>query len=745
MDLKHRIGSSLVLDLKLSHKGLLIAFLPLAFAVIFMVTISYLLWQAQNEAEKEFRARAIYQDASECVKSMFEIFGNFTLSSKLRDPEALPAFHQRMDECEQQIRQMRKRCLYNSVLVKLADKLLEYQAECKQFGEETMALKSIGGHRASPLRTLELKGKAVDILRGFRLCTAAMRKELEREQSKGPADVRVYRNLVTSALAGGVGLSVLISAALAIYIHRSIISRIEVVAENSKRLTDEQPLHELTTGADEIGLLDKAFHDMAISLKDARRKERAMVDNARDVICSLSPELEFVAVNQASKVIWGFEPETLKGRPLTQVVHPDDAPRVIEDFKNTMVREGDRTSEFRLVREEGGTIDTLWSLVWSAAENRIFCVAHDISERTHAERVIRASEARTRLMMERMPAALILMDKSGTILESNWRSVDLLKGESIAGRSFMDFIAGVEAEKADAFELLLRRSSGKLNDVAMRTATGEQIHVQLSLDELGEDEVKYLAVMQDVSERHQFDQLKRELIAMIAHDIRTPLMAIQGTLQLLEAGPLGSLNERGSQRVAQSEKETKRLIRLFNDLLKIEKYDARQLEIVPCSIEVREVIEEAVNSIIDRSSERSITIEISSMDGQIYADRDRIIQVLFNLLSNAIKYSPENSCILVSAVAVFQTDVEISVIDQGTGVPDWAMEKIFQAFKQAGHEDSTVKGGTGLGLAICRSIVEAHGGKIGVENRTEGGARFWFRIACAGQSLIGVQQDPLHA
>jgi signal transduction histidine kinase len=131
---------------------------------------------------------------------------------------------------------------------------------------------------------------------------------------------------------------------------------------------------------------------------------------------------------------------------------------------------------------------------------------------------------------------------------------------------------------------------------------------------------------------------------------------------------------------------------------------------------------------------QNLGIEVRSSqdnDLRILGDEERLVQVVVNLLSNAIKFSKKGDSILVETHAR-KDMVEITVQDQGRGVPLHLQETIFEKFKQVERDDDTKKGGTGLGLAICKAIVERHGGSIGVHPNPQGaGSTFWFRIPAA--------------
>lgn len=222
-------------------------------------------------------------------------------------------------------------------------------------------------------------------------------------------------------------------------------------------------------------------------------------------------------------------------------------------------------------------------------------------------------------------------------------------------------------------------------------------------------------------------RVKKQLIATIAHDIRTPLSSVQATLALLGRGAWGELSDTARTKLSGTENEAKRLIRLFNDLIALEKNEIQVLNLERVPVSLDDLVGECTEAMKGLAKEADVSIEAHCPSLLVMGDRDRLQQVLINLLSNAIKFSPLHTVISV-AVTSEPDYAEVTVSDQGPGVPPEHQEAIFQQFKQVRLQDATEKGGAGLGLAICKSIVEAHGGTLGVRNNLDLGASFWFRI-----------------
>jgi signal transduction histidine kinase len=234
-------------------------------------------------------------------------------------------------------------------------------------------------------------------------------------------------------------------------------------------------------------------------------------------------------------------------------------------------------------------------------------------------------------------------------------------------------------------------------------------------------------VVHDTTERKQIDRLKADFVAMVSHDLRTPLTSVQGFLELLGAEAYGPLSEQGYDSLEMTESSVTRLISLINDLLDIEKMESGMLDLHIEPADMSTIFKRSVDSVSAFANQNSVTIILADKEKKpLDADADRLVQVIVNLLSNAIKFSPKGESIAVQAETK-GTQMRVTILDRGRGVPANMRESIFERFKQVERNDERKKGGSGLGLAICKAIVERHGGTIGVDANPGGqGSMFWF-------------------
>lgn len=246
------------------------------------------------------------------------------------------------------------------------------------------------------------------------------------------------------------------------------------------------------------------------------------------------------------------------------------------------------------------------------------------------------------------------------------------------------------------------------------------------------DATLFLAVIRDISERREVEQMKSEFVATVSHELRTPLTSIAGSLGLISGGAAGDVSAKVGRLVEIAHSNAARLVRLINDILDIEKIEAGRMPFDVRPLALRPILDEAAHQMSGFAREYDVSVQIEPFDSDpaVLADEDRLMQVVSNLLSNAIKFSPRGGNVTVR-VSALDRRCRISVIDRGAGIPKAFRDRIFSKFAQADASDSRQKGGTGLGLSIVREIVVRLGGSVGFESEEGKGTVFHVDLPVA--------------
>ncbi|MCA9888334.1 MAG: PAS domain-containing protein [Anaerolineae bacterium] len=248
--------------------------------------------------------------------------------------------------------------------------------------------------------------------------------------------------------------------------------------------------------------------------------------------------------------------------------------------------------------------------------------------------------------------------------------------------------------------------------------------------------------MQNITQLVRLNRSRRDMVANISHELRTPIATIRLKIDSLFESDERIKRKTSIQTLKDISTQTDSLERMVQELLDLSMIESGQaiMKLVPNNL--LEILEDAAERLHEQLDAKNLTVVTHVPEGyEVLADRDHIRRVFVNLISNAIKFSPEGEAITVSAQARNE-EIEISVFDNGPGVPDDQRERIFERFYQV-DTARTKREGSGLGLALCKHIVEHHGGNIWAQGNSQGsGGRFLFTLLNA--SPIEPQQEMDH-
>jgi two-component system phosphate regulon sensor histidine kinase PhoR len=235
-------------------------------------------------------------------------------------------------------------------------------------------------------------------------------------------------------------------------------------------------------------------------------------------------------------------------------------------------------------------------------------------------------------------------------------------------------------------------------------------------------------VLHDITDLRKLERVRRDFIANVSHEFRTPLTAIQGFAETLLAGAIDDPQNR-LRFLEIILEHSRRLARLTEDLLMLSKMDADRLELEIRRLSASQFVEGCIETTQRPAAEKDLRISVNLPQNvpDIAADRRRLAEVLQNLLDNAIQYTPPGGQIVVSASAN-GAEVTFTVSDTGIGIPQADQPRIFERFYRVDVARSREVGGTGLGLSIAKHLVEVHGGRIWVESEVGQGSQFHFTV-----------------
>jgi two-component system sensor histidine kinase ResE len=235
-----------------------------------------------------------------------------------------------------------------------------------------------------------------------------------------------------------------------------------------------------------------------------------------------------------------------------------------------------------------------------------------------------------------------------------------------------------------------------------------------------------VGVMQDISERWELEQLQKEFVSNVSHELKTPLTSIQGFVKAIRDKVFKD-EESEEEYLNIILGEVKRLTRLVNDLLDLSQIESGQIAMNIGEYNLKEIIQQTILNLQPQIDKRNLNIitEAPDNDLNIFADRDRIEQVLLNLLNNAISFSSDKEEVKIKVEDIGEK-VKVSIEDNGPGIPEEELKYIWNRFHKVDKSRTRNESGTGLGLSIVKKIIEQHQGRVTVESEVGKGSKFSF-------------------
>lgn len=356
-------------------------------------------------------------------------------------------------------------------------------------------------------------------------------------------------------------------------------------------------------------------------------------------------------------------------------------------------------------------------------------------QKARREAELAAQADRTAALFDRMVEGIIVVGADGRIRIAN-RSAGALFNFVPPARE-RTVLEATRHHEVAALVARLERESEVLSHELRLDGVAETRYLQvnaLALRGAGGARDGAILVFHDLTRLRQLEAVRQEFVANVSHELRTPLSLIKGAAETLIDG--GRNDPAVTARFLDIiEKHANRLTLLIDDLLLLARLDSGRIELHRQNVPLRAAAQEALDDAALVAQARRVTLENRvEHDVAAHADPERLRQVLANLIDNGIKYGREGGRLAVSGRALEPSRVELSVRDDGPGIPAEARVRIFERFYRADKARSRQQGGTGLGLAIVKNVVQAHGGDVRVEDAPGGGTEFFITLPAATEA-----------
>ena len=330
---------------------------------------------------------------------------------------------------------------------------------------------------------------------------------------------------------------------------------------------------------------------------------------------------------------------------------------------------------------------------------------------------------------------VLVVDARGRILMVNNALRQLLSlPPHVEDRTPLEIIRNAELERT--LRQVLEDGENTILELTLPSPEGKTFEVNVvgispsPAGMLKEDEGRrgVIAVFHDITRLKELEKIRRDFVANVSHELRTPLTTIKGYAETLLEGALKE--EVASQFVQVIKRHSDRLEKIVEDLLILSKIESKAFQLRMESFSASDLIGDVLDFIKEPLNKKKISVSVDEIPPTllVYGDRQYLEQVFINILDNAIKYGHERGRIIISGTERDQREVEISVKDDGIGIPKEDLLRVFERFYRVDKGRSHDLGGTGLGLSIVKHIVQAHGGRIWVESQLGEGSTFYFTL-----------------
>jgi two-component system phosphate regulon sensor histidine kinase PhoR len=334
-----------------------------------------------------------------------------------------------------------------------------------------------------------------------------------------------------------------------------------------------------------------------------------------------------------------------------------------------------------------------------------------------------------------MAEGVLVLDRRGRILMANEALQKTLGSPStVTERTALEVIRNVALE--EAVQKVLREGGREILELTLPTSEGRALEVNVvgippspaGSAPSSEKTSGIIAVFHDITRLKNLERIREDFVANVSHELRTPLTTIKGYSETLLDGALRE--DVAFQFVQIIKKHADRLEKIVEDLLTLSKIEARTFSLRRETLLIGDLVEDVLELMREPAEKRAITLSKGEIDPalSVSGEKGYLEQALVNLVDNAIKYGRQGGIVRISATEKSPGEVQVSVMDDGEGIPREDLSRVFERFYRVDKGRSKELGGTGLGLSIVKHLVQAHGGKVWAESQPGKGSTFFFTL-----------------
>ncbi|MFC3749384.1 PAS domain S-box protein [Paenibacillus sp. GCM10012306] len=510
-----------------------------------------------------------------------------------------------------------------------------------------------------------------------------------------------------------------------------------------------------------IGMMQDISDRLKIEeqLRESEYHFRLLSENSKDLISRHAvKDITFLYCSPASRTLLGYEPEEMTGTSAYDYVHPDELDMIKGYMERSLSTGILSVITYRFRRKNG-------SYVWVESNSRfiydksgniveIISVGRDITERIHhTEQIEKLSNEHT-LILNALSEGILRLDPEGRVTFINPVGAAMLdfQQNEIIGRAYLKHIQQSEydgmnfgPQESPLMQAIRSGISHDSKDAVLWRRDGSSFLAEYQVTPLFDqgERIGAVLVFRDITDEKEIirakesaekaDQAKSEFLAIISHELRTPMNGIMGMTDLLSETEL-SEEQRGYTDIISQSSES--LLSILNEILDFSKIEAGKMSLVDEPVYLHSVMDSVTELFTAKALEKSIVLSCqidADIPAVIRGDAARLRQVLVNLVSNAVKFTEAGRVVMhvereASPSSSPTLLLKFNVRDTGIGIPTFKQNQLFQSFSQLHPSVNRKYGGTGLGLAICKKLVELMGGAIGVESTEGEGSNFYFTL-----------------